>query len=176
MMQIPFDRIARLLFEEAAASKGMAEVLRAILQARSGRWTEIAAKMKGSEVAACKRLQRLMRRADPREALLRLFAEQSSFVLGDPTETERQQAKKTDYVGYLKGKRRGFRVLVLATPFRGRAIPFHLVTCSSATINREATSRNQHSHCKIMVQAEFTLPQDVFMLLLLPGCASGYVD
>ena len=144
MKHIPFDRIAKLLFDEPAVSKGMAEVLRAVLQARSARWTEIAAKMKGSEAAAYKRLQRLMSKADPREALLRLFVEQSDFVLGDPTEIERQQARKTRYVGYLKGKRRGFWVLALATPFRGRAIPFHLITYSSATINREATSRNQY--------------------------------
>lgn len=144
MRRIPFERIAQLLFDEPTVIKGMAEVLQAVLQARSARWTEIAAKMKGSEAAAYKRLQRLMKRADPREALLRLFVEQSDFVLGDPTEIERQQAKKTKYVGELKGKRRGFWVLVLATPFRGRAIPFHFVTYSSATINREATSRNQY--------------------------------
>ena len=144
MRRIPFERIAQLLFDEPTVIKGMAEVLQAVLQARSARWTEIAAKMKGSEAAAYKRLQRLMKRADPRDALLRLFVEQSDFVLGDPTEIERQQAKKTKYVGELKGKRRGFWVLVLATPFRGRAIPFHFVTYSSATINREATSRNQY--------------------------------
>ncbi len=144
MKHIPFYRMARLLFDDPVVIKGMAEVLRAVLHARSARWTEIAAKMKGSEAAAYKRLQRLMKRADPREALLRLFAEQSDFVLGDPTEIERMQARKTEYVGKLKDKRRGFWVLLLATPFRGRAIPFHFITYSSATISREVTSRNQY--------------------------------
>ncbi|HHS96774.1 MAG TPA: hypothetical protein ENK08_02575 [Chloroflexi bacterium] len=52
MKHIPFYRIAKLLFDEPAVVKGMAEVLRAVLQARSARWTEIAAKMRGSEAAA----------------------------------------------------------------------------------------------------------------------------
>ena len=44
--------------------------------------------MTESKGAAYKRLHRLMERVDPREVLLRLFAEQSPFVLGDPTEIE----------------------------------------------------------------------------------------
>jgi len=35
-------------------------------------------------------------------------------------------------------------LLILATPFHGRAIPCHFVSYSSKTINDEATSRNQH--------------------------------
>lgn len=153
MKHIPFYRIAKLLFDEPAVVKGMAEVLRAVLQARSARWTEIAAKMRGSEAAAYKRLQRLMERVDPREVLLRLFAEQSPFVLGDPTEIERPEARKTSYVGYLKKKRRGFWALILGVPFRGRAIPFHLVTYSSRTIEQEVTSRNRY-HFRAFAQVK----------------------
>jgi len=153
MKHIPFYRFAKLLFDEPTAVKGIAEVLRAILRARSARWTEITAKMEGSEAAAYKRLQRLMEQVDPREALLRLFVEQSAFVLGDPTEIERLQARKTPYVGYLRRKRRGFWALILATPFRGRAIPFHLVTYSSRTINQEVTSRNRY-HFKAFARAK----------------------
>ncbi|MEM4203125.1 MAG: hypothetical protein QXS54_03550 [Candidatus Methanomethylicaceae archaeon] len=56
--------------------------------------------------------------------LWRLFCEQAEYVMGDPTEIERPQALKTAYVGTLKdGKTKGFWILLLATPYRGRAIP-----------------------------------------------------
>jgi len=38
----------------------------------------------------------------------------------------------------------GYWLLILATPFHGRAIPCHFVSYSSKTINDEATSRNRH--------------------------------
>jgi hypothetical protein len=39
-------------------------------------------------------------------------------------------------------------LLVLSTPFRGRAIPFHFITYSSKTIGEQVTSRNQeHTRC-----------------------------
>jgi hypothetical protein len=64
-------------------------------------------------------------------------------VLGDPTEMPRPHARRTSYVGTLKdGKTKGFWLLTLATPFRGRALPFHFVTYSSKTIGAEASSRN----------------------------------
>ena len=55
----------------------------------------------------------------------------------------RPQAKKTAYVGKLKdGKTRGFWLFLLGMPYRGRVLPFHFITYSSHTINKEATSRN----------------------------------
>ncbi len=46
-------------------------------------------------------------------------------------------------MGTLKdGKTKGFWLLTLATPFRGRALPFHFVTYSSKTIGDEESSRN----------------------------------
>ena len=39
---------------------------------------------------------------------------------------------------------KGYWLMVLATPFHGRAIPCGFVSYSSKTINQEATSRNQH--------------------------------
>ena len=66
-------------------------------------------------------------------------------MIGDPTEMPRPQAKKSKYVGTLSdGKTSGYWLLVLSTPFHGRAIPCHAVNYSSKTINDEATSRNQH--------------------------------
>jgi hypothetical protein len=60
-------------------------------------------------------------------------------MLGDPTEIERPQAWKTEYIGTLKdGKTKGFWAMVLATPYHGRAIPCGLVTYSSKTIAQNA--------------------------------------
>lgn len=74
---------------------------------------------------------------------MRLYDPESPFVLVDPTEMERKQAKKTDYVGRLSdGKTLGFWMVVFAQPYRGRAIPFHFGVYSEATLNEEVTSRN----------------------------------
>jgi hypothetical protein len=107
------------------------------------RLTDIAVEMEGESAAGYKRIQRFLQRADPRLALWRLFQEDAEFVIGDPTEIERPQAWKTEYVGKLKdGKTRGFWALILATPYRGRAIPCGMLTYSSRTIAQQAVSRN----------------------------------
>ena len=73
-----------------------------------------------------------------------MYLEEADFVLADPTDIERLQAAKTEYVGVLKdGKTRGFQTLVFGVPYRGRAIPFHFITYSSRTIGQEATSPGQ---------------------------------
>ena len=57
----------------------------------------------------------------------------------------RCRARKTKYVGTLKdGKTRGFWLLLLATPYRGWALPCGFVTYSSQTIVQLARSRNQY--------------------------------
>jgi hypothetical protein len=72
-----------------------------------------------------------------------LFNEEADFVIGDPTEIERPHAEKTSYVGTLKdGKTKGFLMLTLATPLRGRALPFHFLTYSSRTFEEQPGSRN----------------------------------
>lgn len=75
-------------------------------------------------------------------------------ILADPTEIPRPQAKKTEYVGRLKdGKTRGFWILALAVPYRGRAIPFQFITYSSRTIADEGTSRNLE-HCRSLAEVK----------------------
>jgi hypothetical protein len=70
-------------------------------------------------------IQRFLRQADPKAALLRLFQADAPFVIGDPTEMPRPQARKTSYVGTLKdGTTRGFWLLLLATPYRPKACAF----------------------------------------------------
>jgi len=131
------------LFNDQNIAEQAGAIGSAILEARSIRMTDIAVKMEGESSAGYKRIQRFLKKADPRTALWRLFQEEAEFVIGDPTEIERPQAWKTEYVGTLKdGKTKGFWALVLATPYRGRAIPCGLVTYSSKTIGQNVDSRN----------------------------------
>jgi hypothetical protein len=131
------------LFNDQNIAEQAGAIGSAILEARSIRLTDIAVKMEGESSAGYKRIQRFLKKADPRTALWRLFQEEAEFVIGDPTEIERPQAWKTEYVGTLKdGKTKGFWALVLATPYRGRAIPCGLVTYSSKTIAQNIDSRN----------------------------------
>jgi hypothetical protein len=131
------------LFDDENVANQAAEIGDAILAARSLRLTDIAVEMKGESAAGYKRIQRFLKAVDPRTALWRLFQEEAEFVIGDPTEIERPQAWKTAYVGTLKdGKTKGFWALVLATPYRGRAIPCGLMTYSSKTIAQDLGSRN----------------------------------
>ena len=131
------------LFDECKLAERAGEIGTAILEARSLRMTDIAVEMEGTSEAGYKRIQRFLQVADPRLALWRLFQEDAEFVIGDPTEIERPQAWKTEYVGTLKdGKTKGFWALILGTPYRGRAIPCGMVTYSSKTIAQNANSRN----------------------------------
>ena len=140
---IRIRKFMQALFDEETTANKAAEIGQAMLASGSLRLTDIAANMKGKSDASYKRIQRFVKQADPREALWGLFQEQAEYVIGDPTEIERPQARKTAYVGTLKdGKTKGFWTLVLATPYRGRAIPCGLVTYSSKTIATQADSRN----------------------------------
>ena len=132
------------LFDEERTVGKAAIIVRALLETRSVRLSAIAEKMPGRPDANYKAIQRFLAQVDLKAILLRLFQEEAEFVIGDPTEIQRPQAKKTAYVGQLAdGKTLGYWLLMLATPFRGRAIPFHFITYSSKTIGDQATSRNQ---------------------------------
>jgi hypothetical protein len=142
---IKMRRFMQALFDDETLVNKAAAIGQAILAARSIRMTDIAAQMKGSSAASYKQIQRFIQCADPRQALWRLFQEQAEYVIGDPTEIERPQAWKTAYVGTLKdGKTKGFWALLLATPYRGRAIPCGVITYSSKTIADQADSRNRN--------------------------------
>lgn len=131
------------LFDNQDEAERAGEIGDAILAARSLRMTDIAVEMSGETDACYKRIQRFLKSVDPRTVLWRLFREEAEFVIGDPTEIERPQAWKTEYVGTLKdGKTKGFWAMVLAMPYRGRAIPCGLITYSSKTIAQNIDSRN----------------------------------
>ena len=133
------------LFDDRATAEKATRIVVGILRARSPRLSEIARSMNGSEAANYKTIQRFLAANDPRQVLGRLFREQAPFVIGDPTEMPRAQAKRTEYVGTLSdAETKGYWLMLLATPYHGRAIPCGFVSYSSKTIAQEATSRNQH--------------------------------
>ena len=143
MSKFTITEFIRTIFDNEEEAEEAAEIGQAMLSARSLRMTDLSSHMRGGSAAAYKRIQRFLVRRDPREALARLYQTEAEFVIGDPTEIERSQAWKTEYVGTLKdGKTKGFWALVLATPYRGRAIPCGLVTYSSKTIATNQDSRN----------------------------------
>jgi hypothetical protein len=141
---IKLSRLLGYLFDDERGVRKAETIVRALLEARSARLSAIAEKMPGLPDANYKAIQRFLAQVDLKAILQRLFQEEAEFVIGDPTEIQRPQAKKTAYVGQLAdGQTLGYWLLVLATPFRGRAIPFHFITYSSKTIGDQATSRNQ---------------------------------
>ena len=133
------------LFDEGDSVKKANRIIEGILKARSPRLSDIAREMPGKEEANYKEIQRFLDGNSPQQVLKRLFQENAPFVIGDPTEMPRPQAKKSEYVGTLSdGKTSGYWLLLLAVPFHGRALPCHFVDYSSKTINDEATSRNRY--------------------------------
>lgn len=140
---IRISEFAKELFPDQKTAVQASQILQGIIERCSPRLSDISAGMPGSEAASYKRIQRFLQENEPQETLKLLFNEEADFVIGDPTEIERPHAEKTAYVGTLKdGQTKGFWMLTLATPLRGRAIPFHFVTYSSRTIEDQPSSRN----------------------------------
>jgi hypothetical protein len=103
---------AHQLFTDEHTAQQASEIIEGIMEARSPRLSDIAARMAGNEAASYKRIQRFLQDNDPREALNTLFNEEADFVIGDPTEIERPHANKTEYVGSLMdGQTKGFWML-----------------------------------------------------------------
>ena len=137
------EQFTEYLFDDPHQVSKAALILKAILAARSPRLSDLSQMLPGKPQANDKMIQRFLAATEPKEALWRLSDKEAPFVLAHPTEIPRPQAKKTEYVGTLSdGRTRGFWLLVLATPYRGRAIPVSFVTYSSQTIAQEGRSRN----------------------------------
>jgi hypothetical protein len=140
---IRISKFAEQLFTNEKHARHASEIIAGIITAHSPRLSDIATHMPGHSAANYKRIQRFLQEEDPRETLKMLFNEEADFVIGDPTEIERPHADKTGYVGTLMdGQTKGFWMLTLATPLRGRAIPFHFLTYSSRTFEDQPSSRN----------------------------------
>jgi hypothetical protein len=141
---INFSDFMQYLFDDQKQAEKAAQIVQALLEAQSPRISNIVEKMQGKSEACYKAVQRFLAPLDVKQHLLRLFQDEAEFVIGDPTEMPRYKAPHTSYVGTLSdGETPGYWLLVLSTPFRGRAIPFHFITYSSKTIGEQATSRNQ---------------------------------
>lgn len=145
--QLPFGPEKLVPFTEGLFDREeekAARILWSILESRSPRksdWSQVFSE--SSEGANYRTIDRVLPKLEPKKALMRLYDPESPFVLVDPTEIERKQAKSTNYVGRLSdGKTLGFWTVVFSQPYRGRAIPFHFGIYSEATIGQEATSRN----------------------------------
>jgi hypothetical protein len=63
--------------------------------------SEIVREMGGNEAANYKCIQRFLKADDLQDVLLHMFPEDALFVIGDPTEMPRPQARKTELVGTL---------------------------------------------------------------------------
>jgi len=135
--------LLRQVFDNPKLLQKASQIVCALLEAGSPRLSRIADKMPGQAASNYKSIQRFLEQVDLKAVLKRFFQEQAEFVLADPTEMPRPHAKHTEYVGRLSdGRTLGYWLLVLATPFRGRALPFHFITYSSQTIAQQVTSRN----------------------------------
>jgi len=146
---INFAGFMHYLFDDQKAVQQGAKIVKAMLEAQSPRISNIAEHMAGKSESNYKVIQRFLKEVDTKQLLMRFYQEQAKFVIGDPTEMVRYKAPKTSYVGTLKdGKTAGYWLMVLATPFRGRSLPFSFVVYSSRTIGEQVTSRNQeHFRC-----------------------------
>ena len=132
------------LFDDERVAERTAPLVEAVWASPSPRLADLARHMPGSVAANYKRLQRFLARVELQTPLRRLYRADAPFVIGDPTDMSRPQAKHTPYVGKLADGQRGFWLLVLATPYRGRALPFGFVIFSSQTIAQSGRSRNQY--------------------------------
>jgi len=139
--------------------------------------------MPGNESANYKCIQRFTAAESLKSILLRLYQEGASFMIGDPTEMPRPDAKKTEYVGKLSdGQTSGYWLLVLATPYQGRAIPCHFVSYSSAIIGAEITSRNRYHFQafaevkKLLGEKPLVLDREFSYLVLLQALVSEEVN
>jgi hypothetical protein len=105
------------MFDDERSVKKAQAITAGILQARSCRLSDIAREMAGSEAANYKCIQRFVAQTALKPNLLRLYREEASFLIGDPTEMPRPEAQKTEYVGTLSdGQTNGYWLLILATP------------------------------------------------------------
>lgn len=133
------------LFDTPEVARKASRITAGMIRGRSPRLSDIARQMGGKEAANYKMIQRFLKSVDCQSALLRLFREDAPFVIGDVTEMPRPQAKRTEYVGTLSdGETAGYWLMLLATPYHGRAVPCGFIAYSSKTIHQEASSRNQY--------------------------------
>ena len=90
-------KFTEIIFGMGRVAEKAASIVVGILKACSPRVSTISHVMEGKPESNSKAIQRFLKANDPREALKQLYWEEAPFVLGDPTEIERPQARKTSY-------------------------------------------------------------------------------
>ena len=75
------------------------QIIQGILKAHSPRLSDISREMPGKADANYKSIQRFLYANDLRSNLLRLFQDKAEFMIGDPTEMLRPQARKRIMLG-----------------------------------------------------------------------------
>lgn len=123
--------------------KQMSAIINAILAARALRISSIAHAMQANYETAYRRVTRFLNEFHDHELVLqRMLCDNVPFLIADPTIIDRPEAEKTKYVGLVRPERRGFYLLTIAAPFKGRALPVMIHDYSPATIADECSSRN----------------------------------
>jgi hypothetical protein len=183
MQFIRTGEFMQYLFDRPAVAEKAGRIVAGILAAGSARISDLAVHMPGSFASDYKAVQRFLAQTDAVAALGRLFQADAEYVIGDATEMPRPEAYRTSYVGKLSDdKTHGFWLLVLATPYRGRALPCHLLSYSSRTIAQGAGSRNLH-HWEafaalkdLLGDKPLVLDRDFSYLELLQYCVHAQVN
>ena len=124
------EKYADQIFTGEREARKAATILKGILDTHSSRISEVVQHMGGSSAEAnTNQIHGWLKNGDPDIALMHLCNDDTRYVIVDVTEVTRPQAKRTKYVGLLKyGQTLGFDLLVLTTPYIGRALPFHCIS------------------------------------------------
>ena len=124
---IRISEFAKQLFTDQKTAQQASQILQGIMDERSPRMSDIAARMPGNEAASYKRIQQFLQKNQPQETLRLLFNEEAEFVIGDPTEIERPHAEKTSYVGTLMdGMNEGLLDADIGNATEGQSHPISL--------------------------------------------------
>lgn len=125
----------------------LGKVVFAIKNVRNMRISRIADTIKGNTESNRKEIQRSLNKLSQEDlslALLSFVSPKDRLVLMDFTEKECPNAKNTEHVGILKdGKTRGYGILTLSIPFKGRSKAIFAKVISSATLNRDSVGKWQ---------------------------------
>lgn len=109
------------------------------------RISSIAAALPGNYESNSKSISRTLERLEVDqlvESLLSFIAQGTKYLLLDLTEMTRKDAEHTDYIGYLKdGKTRGYNILSMSIPFKGRSKVIFATIISSAIIANSTTGK-----------------------------------
>lgn len=130
---------------DTKASKSVSSIIYGFQKCKSLRVSRIAASMRGNYESNNKNITRAINRLDISLLLSRLssFASQGEdLLLLDLTEMTRKHAIRTDYVGYLKdGKTRGYNILTVSVPYKGRSKVIFADVISSAIIEASESGK-----------------------------------